>query len=482
MKRQAGVAAGNADTARAAVEVLRAGGTAVDAVVAAGFASAVSELTLTGLGGGGFLLVDRPGERPVVLDAFVAAPGRGARREPEMAPVTVHFEDADQVFHAGWGSVAVPGCLDGYLAAHARWGVLPLADVVAPARRLALEGSVLDGIQAGLLVLLREILLLSAEGRELVAPRGELLARGQRLHNEAYAALLAEVAAGRTRSLADARWAAPFAAAAAAGGGVLTVDDLEAYAVVERAPLHLEHPAAGVVTNPPPSVGGSRVVSALAELAGSGDDDEGAWAHRLAAALVRISAREPGAGPQALRGTTHVSVVDADGTAASMTTSNGSCSGVFVPGTGVLLNNMMGELDLHPEGLHALEPGTRIGSMTAPTVVRSADGSVTALGTGGSERIRSTMTCVLSRLLDRGAGLEDAVRAPRLHWDGGRLQVEPGLAADVARGLADAYAVQTWARPDLYFGGVHAVRRSSDGTTTAVGDERRGGVAAVVEL
>ncbi|RZS86880.1 gamma-glutamyltransferase [Motilibacter rhizosphaerae] len=471
MRRQAGVAAGNADTVRTAVEVLRAGGTAVDAVVAAGFAAAVSEPTLTGLGGGGFLLVDRPGNEPVVLDFFVSSPGQGAEVEPHMVPVTLHFEDADQEFHVGWGSVAVPGCLDGYIAAHARWGRLPLSDVVAPARRLGLEGSVLDGIQAGLLVLLREVLTLSAEGRELYGPGGNLLQQGEIQRNEAYAALLSSVAAGEVRSLAS----DALVEAAAAGGGVLTRADLASYAVVERAPLRFTHAAGEVLTNPPPSVGGSRVLAALQRVSGGGTAAD--WAQSLTSALVHASG-VPAPAPQVRRGTTHISVVDAEGTAAAMTTSLGSCSGVFVPGTGVQLNNMMGELDLHPDGLHALAPGTRIGSMTAPTVVRAPDGTVTALGTGGSERIRSTMTCVLSRLLDRGSELEQAVRAPRVHWDGERLQVEPGLPEEPLR----AYAVNRWSRPDLYFGGVHAVRRSPDGTVTAVGDDRRGGVAAVIDL
>ena len=101
-------------------------------------------------------------------------------------------------------------------------------------------------------------------------------------------------------------------------------------------------------------------------------------------------------GPQAVHGTTHVSVVDAEGNLAAMTTSNGSCSGQFAPGTGIQLNNVMGEADLHPDGFHVTAPGTRIGSMMAPTVVTTANGSLIGLGSGGSERIRSALTCVLT--------------------------------------------------------------------------------------
>ncbi|MCY7363993.1 MAG: gamma-glutamyltransferase family protein, partial [Frankiaceae bacterium] len=135
MPRVAAVAAGNADTARAAATVLRAGGNAVDAVVAAGFAASVAEPGLSSLGGGGFLLWAPAGGPERLLDFFTDAPGRGRApgfRAPPL-PITVRFSGVDQVFHAGWGSVAVPGCLAGYLRpvrAHRR---LPLAPVVAPA-------------------------------------------------------------------------------------------------------------------------------------------------------------------------------------------------------------------------------------------------------------------------------------------------------------------------------------------------------------
>jgi len=185
--------------------------------------------------------------------------------------------------------------------------------------------------------------------------------------------------------------------------------------------------------------------------------------------------------PTSVRGTTHVSVLDAEGNVATMTTSNGSCSGVFVPGTGVQLNNVMGEADLHPDGFHSTPPGLRIGSMMAPTVATTAEGDLIALGSGGSERIRSALMSVLIGLLDRGLPLAAAVRGPRLHWDRATLQVEPGLADDVLRRLI-RWPVHVWRGQDLYFGGVHSVCRAADGSVTAVGDSRRGGSAAVIDL
>ena len=478
----AAVAAGNADTAAAAAGVLRAGGNAVDAAVAAGFASAVTEPGLSSLGGGGFLLWAPPDGPERLLDFFVDAPGRGrpaGELAPSFLPVTVRFLGADQVFSAGWGSVAVPGCLDGYLHALRSLGRLPVRQVVAPAAQLARSGTVVDEAQGSLLVLLEEILTLTAEGRAVFAPTGRVLRPGERMRNPALADLLDDVARG---TVAGAAALAPaLEAAAGSAGGLLTADDVRAYEVVERAPLRTSYRGAEVVTNPPPSFGGGLVLSALAELEPSPPQDGSPQAVlRLAGALVRMSERHV-LGPRSVRGTTHVSVVDGDGGLAAMTMSNGSCSGVFAPGTGIQLNNVMGEADLHPTGSPTV-PGVRIGSMMAPTLLRRPDGTRTALGSGGSERIRSALLCALTALVDRGEDLAAAVAAPRLHWDRTALQVEPGLPAAVLRALRAAQPVAQWSRRDLYFGGVHAVSRRTDGSVDAAGDARRAGATRVVVL
>ena len=425
----------------------------------------------------------RPADPERVLDFFVDAPGRGRAGErllPSFLPVTVRFAGADQVFHAGWGSVAVPGCLDGYVHAVRTLGRLPLAQVVAPAVRLARHGAVVDTAQAQLLLLLEDILTLTPQGCALFAPQGRPLRAGERMRNPELADLLEDVGRGTVTGFTS--FAAEVEGAADRAGGLLTAADLAAYAVVEREPLRATYRGAEVVTNPAPSFGGGLVLSALEGLAGQPAlDGSPAAVVRLADALVRMSERHV-AGPKAVRGTTHVSVVDGEGGLAAMTMSNGSCSGVFAPGTGIQLNNVMGEADLHPEGFSATAPGVRIGSMMAPTLLRTADGTRTALGSGGSERIRSALLCALTSLVDRGASLHDAVAAPRLHWDRSVLQVEPGQPAQVLAALRAGRPVNEWADRDLYFGGVHAVSRRPDGTVDAAGDARRAGAAEVVAL
>jgi gamma-glutamyltranspeptidase/glutathione hydrolase len=175
------------------------------------------------------------------------------------------------------------------------------------------------------------------------------------------------------------------------------------------------------------------------------------------------------------RGTTHVSVSDGEGNVASMTTSNGESSGYFVPGTGVMLNNMLGEDDLHPEGFHAAPPGERVSSMMCPSLLMRDGEVVLALGSGGSKRIRTALAQVISNVVDFGLDPQEAVEAPRVHWDGDQVQAEPGYSEVALEALAGRWSTNRWDDRNLYFGGVHAVAPGREGA----GDPRRGGSVAV---
>jgi gamma-glutamyltranspeptidase/glutathione hydrolase len=482
------VAGGSPEAVAAALEVLRAGGSAIDGALAAAFAAVMSEPVLTSLGGGGFCLSAEPGAAPEVLDFFVDVPGRGgAATTPHVETVVVDFArtgsaagSSEQVFHGGWGTVAVPGCLSGYLVAHERSGALPLAEVVAPAIALARRGVDLTEGQRTFLHLVSDLLDLTPESRALFA---EAAATG-RYRNQQYAHLLTELAAGRVTGLADHVVGDALLAASEQGGGVLTRADLAAYRPEFRTPLSVARGGARVWTNPPPSAGGAIVVGALARLA---DGGRGRSWTEVADALARSTLERRGPG-QVPTGTTHISVVDGRGGLAAITTSNGSGSGTVIPGWGVALNNMLGEEDLQPSDGSRLPPGARMGSMMAPTLVDLPDGSRVVLGTGGSERIRSALLGVILRLVDEGRPLDEAVAAPRLHLNGtGPVHVEPGFDdADLAAlaGLAVERGwpgVEQWPAPNLFFGGVHAVQRRGDGSVLAVGDARRTGSVGVVE-
>jgi gamma-glutamyltranspeptidase / glutathione hydrolase len=164
------------------------------------------------------------------------------------------------------------------------------------------------------------------------------------------------------------------------------------------------------------------------------------------------------------------------GNCASMTCSNGEGSGYFAPDSGVMLNNMMGEDDLHPDGFHSAEPGERVFSMMSPSLLLK-DGHVQlVIGSGGSKRIRTAVSQVLKQVVDFNRPLQQAVDAPRLYLDEDCLQVEPGFSESALSAVKDRLPVNIWPEKDVYFGGVHAVLPGVEGA----GDPRRGGAVVIV--
>jgi gamma-glutamyltranspeptidase/glutathione hydrolase len=494
------VAAGHERSAEAAATMLAAGGNAFDAVLAAGFASIVCEPGFTSLAGGGFLLARTADGADTLFDFFVDTPGRGrppGAPEPVFEEISVSFAAADQTFHCGPGSVAVPGVLAGYLHVHDRLGRLPLAQLLEPAVELAHRGVEVTATQATDFALLAPILERTAASRAVFFPEGRLLGAGDTLRNPDLAAFLHELGRDPASTFYRGDRADHLAQQLSAGGGLLTADDLAAYRVIERAPLRFSYRDRTLLTNPPPTFGGALLATALRRLERRGpaaadpaahtvalgrvmadiDADREASHPELMAALRGDLGDDPAARPVVNRGTTHVTVADAEGNIAAMTTSNGECSGDVIEGTGISCNNMLGEDDLHPDGFHAAPPGVRVASMMSPTFVLSPDGAVElALGSGGSKRIRSALLQVLTAVIDHDTDLNEAVLAPRIHWDTDHLEAEPGLDPAVLAALEDAYVVNQWPSSSMYFGGVHAVQPGRAG----VGDPRRGGAVRVV--
>jgi gamma-glutamyltranspeptidase/glutathione hydrolase len=191
--------------------------------------------------------------------------------------------------------------------------------------------------------------------------------------------------------------------------------------------------------------------------------------------IERLWARRP-------TGTTHVSAVDADGGMASLSSSNGSGSGVMAAGTGILLNNMLGEEDLNPGGFGRLEPGERMTSMMAPSLLLRHGEPVMALGSAGSNRLRSAILQTVVNLVDVGMDVPAAVRRPRVHPEGDGVDVEGGVPEAAAAALiADGHSLRRWGEMNLFFGGVSAAGWGAGGLEGA-GDPRRGGAAAAVTV
>jgi gamma-glutamyltranspeptidase/glutathione hydrolase len=475
------VAAGHELTAQAGADVLRAGGNAVDAALAAMLTSFVAEPLLTGLGAGGYMLVAGGGTTPVVLDFSVEASGRGAdpdHRE-ELVPIDVSFGDAVQVFNIGPASVGCYGMPAGIWEASRRFGSRPLSELAAAAASLARDGVKLNHEQAYVIEILQGIVTAEPECAAVFAPAGRLLREGDTMRQPELASTLEQLGREGPRPFYRGDIARAVADLLAARGGLLTAEDLEAYRVVNRQPLRQPYRGREVLLNPPPSAGGTLIAFALALL--ERDAPGPPSVERLVEVMEAAQAQRT---PQFLAGlgergrlgaTTHISVIDGGGRACAVTASNGEGAGIVVPGTGIHLNNMLGEQDLNPLGFHQHPPGRRLPSMMAPTVVLRDAVPELVVGSGGSNRIRSAILQTVVNVVDRGMDVEAAIRAPRAHFEDGVTYVEPGL--DVASLEAAGRTLARFRGLNLFFGGVHAVEIAEDGTVVGVADPRRDGVA-----
>jgi gamma-glutamyltranspeptidase/glutathione hydrolase len=502
------VAAGHPVTAEAGAAVLREGGNAVDAAVCAVLASFAVESPLTGFGAGGFMMVHKNVSRSgsgrdepdfdassagdsttanpeaVLIDFFVAAPGKGGvEREAELVPVPVHFDaETVQTFYVGPASCGVPGTAAGLEAALRLFGSMPLGELALPAVALARDGAPVNAEQAYILDILAPIHVRLEGTRELYAPGGDPLREGDVFRFPALAEELERFAAEGAEPFYRGELAATIGEYVVGHGGTLASADLAAYEAVEREPIRAAFRGREVLTNPPPSSGGILIAFCLGLLERLGpppSDPERLYGGGLAAEMLGPAALDLAAA-DLLGSTTHISVLDDRGTCASVTCSNGSGSGVLVPGTGVILNNMLGEEDLNPLGFHRIEPGRRVPSMMAPTVVLR-DGEIElGLGSAGSNRIRSAILQTIARVVEEGMSADEAVRAPRLHFEQGVVQAEPGID-DAALGRMEAGGMPVGRRPaiNLFFGGVQAVARDPEtGGLSGGGDPRRGGAVA----
>ena len=470
------VAAGHPESARAGAEILAAGGNAVDAVCAATFAAAVAESPLTGPGAGGFLLARDPSGNATLLDFFVTVPGLGPdgrRLDPaDLDSFTVPFGGAEQVFHIGPASVAVPGMVHGLVCAVERLGRLPLATVVAPAARVARHGVVMTPEAAYLHEILAAMLAHTHEAREIFAPEGRVRRPGERFRIPDLADTLDEIVSAGSDSMRAGVLARRMLEHLSPGGGLITADDLTAYEVVERTPLVVRYGETTLITNPPPSSGGVLIAAALATI--DANVAAGPAGFYRAVASAGLAANELRCGPFADRlhepgfatellgrasrkptGTTHASAIDADGGMASLSSSCGSGGGVVVPGTGILLNNMLGEEDLNPGGFGRLAPGLRMSSMMAPSLIVRDGKPVVAIGSAGSNRLRSAILQTVVSIVNGGMDLDAAVARPRIHPEGDGIDVEGGVPDEAVAALeADGHLLRRWDGRSLFFGGV----------------------------
>ena len=459
-----GLAAGHPATVEAGIEILEEGGTAADAAVAAALASCVAETVMTGLlGGGHAIYLEGSSGTAANLDCFVGVPGLGAeRREPELLHLEVPFGTELVHYAVGPASCGVPGLPAGLDELWRTHGRLPWPRLVEPALRLAGTGTSFPGAHAACLAMLAPVMTMN-EGARIYAPAGDLLSAGSTLRQPGLVAALEALAAEGASSFYRGSIADSLLELMAERGGLVSRDDLEAYEARWSGPVGARFLGLTVETR-----GGlSGLPSTLERFRSAGDGGEAARVLALLDALADDSTpTSPGLGD-----TTNLVAVDANGSVCVLTTSLGLGSGDFLPGLDLHLNSMLGEVDLLRG---PLEPGDRMDSMMAPTLVYDGEGVAVAAGAAGGTRLRTALLTVLAGVLDERLGAEEAVERPRFHPVGRIVNAEPGLADDAVAALRSrGYEVRLWESRHHYFGGVSLITRSG-----GAGDPRRNGAAA----
>lgn len=534
------IAAGHPQTAAAGAEILQQGGNAVDAAVAATFASFVTEAVLVNIGGGGIAQVYSPTTKEaIVYDFFSAMPGLTPNGSPpsigeiDFRQILVDFGPAQQPFYIGRGSVAVPGVVAGLGRMVAEQGTLPLPQILAPAVQLAREGVILSEALAYVAYILTPIFTDTPEMAAIYAPLGRIAAAGERLYFPALADTLEQLGREGPSIFYTGQIAEQILADQRAHHGLITEADLASYTVHQTEPIAIDYRGYTILLPPPSSSGGALIAFALkllatAELKGLGHN--GFEHTRLLTELMRLTnaaraewqtdcglnaSTDPAAQAECIdrllatanisryqtmlqralaegeitpepdfspgpNNTTHISVADAKGMIVAITTSAGESAGFTIGDTGITLNNMLGEIDLHPNGFHKLSPGQRLMTMMSPVLILHQGQPVLAVGSGGSNRLRTAITQVISNFIDFKMALNQAVDASRLHFEEEIIQLEGGIEPAVAGQLeAVGYTVNRWPQRNMFFGGAHAVAQN-DGRWVPAGDRRRGGSVLVV--
>ena len=511
------IAAGHPETVTAARDVLESGGNAFDAALAAMAMACVAEPVLASPGGGGFLLARQASKpnQPVLYDFFSQTPRiRKPAEKVEFYPILADFGTATQEFHIGAGSIATPGMVPGMFAIHNDLCLMPIGDILQPAITCAKSGVMVNKFQSYLFgvveaIFKRESASLACFG----SPQGGLAKEGDIIKNPDMADMFDALSREGEALFREGDVAREICALCDDHGSHMNSDDLRLYQVERREPLISEYRDCKIITNPGPSTGGVLIGFALAlqerirlcdNVYGSRDyyktlaqvmdatnrarlesgldaglEDSGLQSMLDEKFLAHYADYILGR-PAALKGTTHISIVDGHGNTAALTLSNGEGCSHMVSGAGFMLNNMLGEEDINPLGFNEWPQNVRLCSMMAPTIMEHGDGKVTVLGSGGSNRIRTALLQVILNLIDHGLELQEAIEAPRIHYENSMLNSECLADSMIIGALQNDFeGALDWKNKNMFFGGVHAVSiLQNDGCSAeyqAVGDLRRDG-------
>ena len=531
------VCAAHPAAARAGLDMLQRGGNAIDAALAISFTLGVVEPFASGLGGGGFMTIWLADSR---VDSSTARPGEGRalcldfRERAPAAATPDHYYGTGQSVHDltlhGPLAVAVPGAPSGLAHAAAHFGLLSrqtLHPMIEPAIRHAERGITVTPKMARHFAAYQDLLSrYPTTARIFTRPHGPIRA-GEVLRQPEQAQTLTHISEVGLEAFGQGMLAHRLERFMAAHGGLIVANDLTTYRPHERPVIRGTYRGYTLLTTPPPSTGGMRLLQVLNVLERYPVRDWGPhaantihliaetlkasfaageryvadpdtvpaipmdeliakpWAADLSRRLsldqanpsfVRDSSPDEGQGC-----TTHYSIIDRWGNIVAATQTIGLFwgSGMVLDGTGVLLNGEMNDFSEGRSHLNAVAPGKIPRSHMCPTIVLKDDQPFMILGSPASHRIPSAVLQTLSNVIDHGMDLAAAVAAPRAHWQDGVLHLEAGIEPQVADQLAQkGHVVRRYAAKDRYFGGVHAIHVAPlSGVLHGAADPRRDGQA-----
>ncbi|MCF6289332.1 MAG: gamma-glutamyltransferase [Proteobacteria bacterium] len=472
------IATGNYETTKAAAEILDNGGNAFDAILAALFMSFVTEPLLSSPGGGGYLLAHANQHKAKIFDFFSQTPHNKDVSDKDFYPITGNFGATQQEFHIGMSSIATPGMPAGIFAIHNNYGSMPLPEIARSAIKKARAGNKIDNVCAEVIQILTPIINSSKDAKALFTnAHKQLLQQGDIQHNQHLATFLENLSNNSMEWFYFDAPAQSIVNDMRCHNGLLNMQDFSSYQVAIREPLVVEINNWKILLNAKPTVGGYLIMQQLKH----------AWANKtqninlkFVEAMIYADTIKSANNFQNSKGTTHMSVIDADQNIASMTVSNGEGSGYVVPHSGFMLNNFLGEEDINTQGFFNFQENTRMASMMSPAILENNSNKI-ALGTGGSNRIKTALFQTIWQIIAANKTLDQAINLPRFHFENGLLDIEHGFNPQVIEQLTSKCPlVNQWQQRSLYFGGINAVQQGT--YNLAIGDSRRNGVGLVKSI
>lgn len=503
------IASGSQISADAGAAIANLGGNAVDAAIAAALVSMCTEPGVIAPGASGFITIWQPQAEPVVIDAYAEMPGRGLKTPllgKGMKEVFFDYGGGTSTL-IGYGSVATPGIFAGLGMASEEYGNVPWREIVTPAQQVVERGFSLSAVSAQYFLYSHQLIFgWHPDSYRIVHNAdGSCLRQGETVRIQELADSLGLIAEEGAEFFYSGELGYKIATEIERNEGLLTAEDLAAYQGIKRSPIRITFGDWEIITNPTPAVGGTCLAAMLllmekqkfkqwnqetieeiaaiqqavlqyrsSYLEGTSVTEMTAAAEHLLSSAVKGNWQKLTQSPS----TIHVSAVDSDGLACSVSASSGYGSGVMITNTGIWLNNSLGEIELHPQGLVGLSPGTRLTSNMAPTIARHSDGTTLAIGSPGASRITTAIAQVLFNFIHLDMSLRSAIAHPRLHFeifqDRPTIAYENGLAVD----CLSNFVTRQFEGISMYFGGVQGALWSPNDGFLAVADPRRaGGVA-----